>query len=144
LSLSVLCSDLLSYYKNKQLLASAEHTLERLKSLNADYQALLEQLEKDPNLLGRAAGVTFGKGKHDDNTAYPKATPEQLDAARKALTEESAGSNKEIPIPRWLTRCSEPRRRKMLFVSGAVLVMISFVFFGFGKPIRQDPSQSKQ
>ena len=42
---SILRDDLLRYYRNKQLLRSAEETLNKLESLNADYDALLKQLE---------------------------------------------------------------------------------------------------
>ena len=45
---SILYDDLLGYYRNKQLLRSAEETLNKLESLNADYDALLKQLEERP------------------------------------------------------------------------------------------------
>jgi hypothetical protein len=70
----------------------------------------------------------------DANTAYPRARSLQLAAARKALIEESNGQSAEAPMPQWLRRCSEPRNRILLFVSGVVLVLISFVCF---RPAKQ-------
>lgn len=133
LSGSILCDDLLRYYRSRQQLRTAEETLERLKTLNADYDALLEELRADPNALKRIAPATLGIEPAEPNTVYPRATAEQLAAARRALA-KSAGE--EIAAPQemnWLKRCSEPRRRIVLFTSGAFLILISFVCFGPAK-----------
>ena len=130
LSSSVLCDDLIQYYQNKQLLRTAQESLERLESLNTDYDVLLERLEEDPNLvIERLAPATLGTEPNDPNTVYPRATSRQLAAARKALMEESNDQSAEAAMPQWLKRCSEPRNRILLFVSGVVLVLISFVSF---------------
>jgi hypothetical protein len=133
LSISSLCDDLLRYYHNKQLLKSAKESLKRLDSLNADYDALLRQLQEDPNLIKRIAHAALGTERKDEDTVYPKVTPEQLDAARKALTKGPNRQFHEPMTPLWLTRCREPRRRMMLFFSGAGLILISFIWFGSGK-----------
>ncbi len=130
LSASILCDDLLQYYTNRQILKSAAESLKRLEMLNADYDALSEQLQKDPNLIKRIAPATLGTGRNDPNTVYPQPTPEQLDAARRALTEGSLPTQAEPSIPRWLSRCTESRRRTILFVAGAFLILVSFVCFG--------------
>ena len=130
LSSSILCDDLIQYYQNKQFLRAAQESLDRLKSLNADYDVLLERLEEDPNMIvERLAPATFGTKTNDPNTVYPRARSRQLAAARKALMEESKGQPAEADMPQWLRRCSEPRNRILLFVSGVVLVLISFVCF---------------
>ena len=130
LSSSILFDDLIQYYQNKQLLRAAQESLDRLESLNTDYDVLLERLEEDPNLvIDRLAPATLGT-KHDDpNTVYPRATSRQLAAARKALIEKSNQESAEAAMPEWLKRCSEPRNRILLFISGVVLVLISFVCF---------------
>lgn len=130
LSGSILCDDLLQYYTNRGLLKSAEESLTRLESLNADYDALLQQLQNDPNLIERIAPAAVGAEREDEDTAYPKVTPEQLDAARRALTEDSNQRSSEAMTPRWLTRCSGPSRRIALFLAGAFLILISFTCFG--------------
>ena len=130
LSSSVLCDDLIQYYHNKQLLRTEQDSLDRLESLNADYDALLKRLEEDPNLVvDRLAPATLGTESEDPNTVYPRATSQQLAAARKALMEESNRESARVEMPQWLSRCSEPRNRILLFISGVVLVLISFVCF---------------
>ena len=135
LSSSVLSDDLVQYYQNKQLLKAAQESLERLKSLNSDYDILLERLKEDPNLVvDRLAPVTLGTGPEDANTVYPRARSRQLSAARKALIEKSNGRSAEPIMPEWLRRCSEPRNKFLLFISGVVLVLTSFVCF---RPTKQ-------
>jgi len=130
LSSSILCDDLIRYYQNKQLLKTVQGSLSRLESLNTDYDVLLKRLEEDPNLIvERLAPVTLGTGAQDPNTVYPRVTSQQLAAARKALMEESSREPAEVTMPQWLRRCSKPRNRILLFISGVVLVLISFVCF---------------
>ncbi|MHC4322829.1 MAG: hypothetical protein ACYSUX_00995 [Planctomycetota bacterium] len=130
LSSSVLCDDLIQYYQNKQLLRTAQESLKRLESLNTDYDVLLKRLEEDPNLvIDRLAPATFGTESEDPNTVYPRATSRQLAAARKALMEESSWEAAEVQMPQWLRRSIEPRNQILLFISGVVLVLISFVCF---------------
>ena len=130
LSISILCDELLRYYHNKQALNSAEESTERLKSLKADYDVLLEQFEKDPNFIDRVVPVTLGIEANEPNTIHPKATAEQLAAAKEALTTDANDKTTAFPVPDWLNRCSEPRRRMVLFVTGAILILISFMYFG--------------
>lgn len=135
LSSSVLCDDMIQYYQNKQFLRAAQKSLDRLKSLNADYDVLLERLEEDPNMVvDRLAPATLGTKAEDSNTVYPRARSRQLAAARKALMDESNGQSAEPAMPQWLKRCSEPRNRILLFISGVVLVLVSFVCF---RPAKQ-------
>jgi hypothetical protein len=126
---AVLCDDLILYCQNRQLVKEAERSLERLDSLNGEYDALLQQLENDPNLLKRIAPVTLGTEPEDPNAIYPKARARELALARKALVEQAGEAPAEEAVPRWLQRCSEPSRKLGLFVAGAGLVLISLVFF---------------
>lgn len=142
LSGSILFADLLGYYHNKGLLKDEKELSSQLKSLNTDYDALLQQLRDDPNLIERIALVTIGKEAEDANTIYPKATAEQLAAARKALTEETSGEPADATLSKWLTRCREPRRRTMLFFAGAGLILISFICFGPAKEIGREDTKS--
>ena len=127
---SILCDDLLRYYRSKQLLRLAEESLNQLESLNADYDALLRQLEENPSLLERIAPATLGTEPADANTVYPKVTAEQLDAARKVLAKDLEQQQSRAEVPDWITRCSEPPQRIILFLAGAFLILISFICFG--------------
>lgn len=133
LGVSILCDDLLRYYTNRQLLKMAETSLKQLESLNNDYDALLKQLEKDPNLVKRIAPAALGIEPADADAIYPEVTAEQLTAAKKALAKDSGRQPAEPVVPDWLTRCSEPRRRIILFLAGSVLILISFICFGSAK-----------
>ena len=130
LGCSILAKELLGYYKSEQLLAAANESLDRLKSLNEDYDVLLKQLEEDPNLYKRIGPATLGTKLADANVVYPRAKAENLDAARKALTEDGQQQRGDLTVPKWLTRCNRPYHRMVLFGCGAVLVIISFVCFG--------------
>ena len=126
---AVLCNDLILYCHNQRLVGQAEQSLARLDSLNQEYDALLEELGRDPNLLKRIAPATLGTEPDDPNAIYPKAKARELAIARRAMV-ELAGPNELPPaVPPWLERCSEPSRRLGLFVAGAGLVLISLVFF---------------
>jgi len=142
LSGSILCADLLQYYHNRELLEAEKDLSNQLKSLNADYDALLEQLEKDPSLIKRIAPATLGVEHNDVDTIYPKATAEQLAAARKALTEEMGLNTTDAALPEWLRRCREPRRRTMLFFAGAGLILVSFICFGPAKEKNREETKS--
>jgi hypothetical protein len=142
LSVSILCDDLVQYYRNTELSRATQESLNRLKSLNTDYDILLEKLGEDPNHIKRLGPATLGPKYQDPNTIYPRATAEQLAAARRALIEDpnrpTAGRAPGAPMPEWLSRCSEPRRRIMLFFAGAALILTSFICFG---PAKQTPEK---
>ena len=133
LSISVLSEDLLRYYRNSAALNNAEDTLERLKSLNEDYEALLQQLSQDTNLLKRVVAITLRNTTPEPNIVYPEVTPEQLEAARQALMEDAGKKTDQPIIPLWLQRSSKQPQRTALFIAGAFLIVISFVCFRTGK-----------
>lgn len=130
LSATTLCDDLLEYYYYKGLLAQAENHLKKLESLNADYDTLLTQLEGNPKELARLAPATLGIEINEPNTAYPRATAGKLVAARRALAEEPNETTITQGVPPWVCLSCRWPRRHILFISGAILVLISFVFFG--------------
>jgi hypothetical protein len=129
LGAAALCDDLILYWRNQQLVREANLSLDRLRSLNAEYDALLKELEDDPDLLKRIAPATLGTQPEDPNAVYPKARVQELAVARRALMDEAGQQSEEAAIPQWLQRASEPRRRMALFLAGAGLVLISLVFF---------------
>jgi uncharacterized membrane protein YccC len=126
---SVLCDDLVSHYRNKHFREQAKRLNQRRGSLIADYEALLRQLEDDPNLIKRIAPTAIGADQNEPNTIYPRATAQELAAARKALAQIAEQEPNEPVLPAWLARCSEPRLKTYLFICGAALILISFVCF---------------
>ena len=141
LSVSILCADLVQHYRNAELLREAEESLDRLKSLDADYAVVIERLQldpNDPNSVKHLAGVTLGPEYHEPNTVYPRATARLLEAIERTLADESsqpASEQSESVLPRWLSRCSEPRRKMTLFFCGVVLILTSLGCFGPRKDV---------
>jgi len=129
LGVAVLCDDFGRYCRDKHLVKEAQLSVQRLKSLNADYDGLLEQLEQNPDLLQRLAPVTLGTESNDPNAIYPKVRAQELAVARKAMMEPADQEQTDAPVPAWLQRCSEPTKRIVLFIAGAGLVLISLVSF---------------
>jgi hypothetical protein len=121
--------DLYAYYQNKELLRQSQVLLEKLKTLNADYESLLKQLKSDPQLARRIA-PTLGVQPEGEEIAYPKATAEQLAAAKAILMEETGNTPQGGGLPVWIERCRSPFRRIILFMAGSALILISFVYFG--------------
>jgi hypothetical protein len=140
LSAAILCDDLIQYYRNRELLNAAQESLDQLKLLNNDYDALLSQLENDPNLVKRITRVTLATESEDPNTVYPKATEELLAAARRVLAEDPNRQSVDSVMPAWLSRCGEPRRRMMLLFFGVALILTSFICFG---PAKRTPEKQE-
>ena len=99
LGVAVLCDDFIQYCRNKHLVQEAESSVKRLKSLNADYDGLLEELESNPDLLKRIAPVTLGTQPNDPCAIYPKARAEELAVARKALVTQEAEEEADATDP---------------------------------------------
>lgn len=141
LSVSVLCDDLVRHYRNAELLRAAEESLDKLKSLDADYGAVIKRLQldpNDPNSVKHLAGVTLGPEHREPNTVYPRATAELLAATERVLADDSnrpVSGQSQSALPRWLSRCSEPRRKIALFACGVVLILTSLVCFGPRKDV---------
>jgi hypothetical protein len=134
LGISVLSVDLVQDYQNRQYMTSSKQSLEEIRELNYEYDALLAQLENDPNLVTRLAPATLGTEQSEPNTVYPKISANTLAAARKAITKSDDQPNEPV-LPAWLERSIEPQKRKALFYSGIALVLISFVCFRPAKKV---------
>ena len=128
MGLSVLCEDLVKYYRNVQLTASARKSIEKLETLNEYYGSIIENMEADPNIFRRLAPPSIGAQYKDPNAIYPRTAARQLAAARKALANPNE-EEKDPAIPTWLSRCSEPQKRMMLFFAGAALFLVASVCF---------------
>ena len=135
--LAALAGDLMVYYTSKQQLVSAQRRVELLEQLNADYEALLDQVRQDPNLVKRTAPAVLGTRPQEPNTAHPAARPEELLAAQQTLFVAEQPREEPLAVPDWVVRCNRPGYRWALFLSGAGLVAVAFVCFGPERPVRQ-------
>jgi hypothetical protein len=132
MTLGILAGEINDYYRSKDLLAVTQQQIESIKTLTAQYDAQLRQIEKDPNILSRLRLITFGEKPHAEDTVFPKAS--ELDAAAAALFEDQQNREQPPAVPQWTERISHTKTRKALFLAGAVLVLLAFVFFGTPKP----------
>ena len=135
--LAALAGDLIEYYTSKQQLVSAQRRVELLEQLNADYEALLDQVRQDPNLVKRTAPAILGTWPREPNTAHPAARPEELLAAQQTLFVAEQPREEPTAVPAWVVRCNRPGYRWALFLSGAGLVAVAFVCFGPETPVRE-------
>ncbi|MBN1796109.1 MAG: hypothetical protein JW804_05500 [Sedimentisphaerales bacterium] len=127
---ALLFPDLLCYYQDKLYLYSLNDSIKNLEKLNAKYDALLENVENDPNMLKRIAPVVLGAEPAEANTVIPDVTAEQVSAVRQAFKKVEDESGISPVTPKWLDRLSEPPRRIALFLAGCALVFVSFISFG--------------
>lgn len=131
---AILLDDLVRHYQSKHLLQQQRRFNDRLGELNDDYDALIRLLEEDPNAIRRIAPASVGADPIDPNAVYPKATARALAAARETLAEQVEIEPNEPPMPEWIHRVRKGDRRTILYVSGAMLVLISLVCFNPAKP----------
>ena len=105
--------------------------------MNDDYDAVLEQLKQNPELIEKLAPAVLGTEPADSNdtTVYPKANADNLAVIRKILAEDVNTDSNTPAIPDWLERSSDPRRRIILFMAGACLILISFDCFAAVKQL---------
>jgi hypothetical protein len=130
IALSILAEEIETYFANRRTYAQTLEANERIKKLIAEYEAQIEQIEKDPEILKKLERITFGAVEGEEGSEHPRAAVEQLAAARAALLEEIEGKKEESAIDRWIGRIAEPKGRMRLFFAGAGLVLITFMFFG--------------
>ena len=140
IALSALCDDLVLYFKNKQALAVLAQETNSIADLVEIHDGLLRQIEEDPNMIKRIAPAVLGTPPMDPNATYPLTGLRELAVARETLQNVKTKPHPIPKVPLWLLRCSEPGRRRSLFLSGSVLVLISFVCFGLRKKpaVRRD------
>ena len=128
LGLSVLSDDLVRYYRDVKLRESAQQAKEKLEILNEDYGSILKNLDEDPNYIKRIAPIVSGSEYRDPNAIFPKETAREMAAARKAFEDPNEEAAEPV-MPVWLSRSSQPQKRKILFFCGVALILISFVCF---------------
>jgi hypothetical protein len=130
---------MLEYLEYEQVLIDTQASRDKLKSLIEDYQALLEQFERDPNIYDRITPIELGSDREDANTVYPRPSRQLIAKTNEVL--QASDSKQESRLFTVLNRCNQPRLRLMLFISGALLVLVSFVCFS---PMRPQPSEQAE
>ena len=128
--LAIRCDEVADYYKSRDLLNRIRADNERIRQLDSDYQSQMQQIQQDPNVILRLEHIALGSEPNADGIAFPRASQEQLAAAKRVFYEGLQFSEGVDAVPKWVRRCSEPRFRYGLFFAGAGLILITFMFFG--------------
>lgn len=132
-AVSILVNDFNRYYLVKIQLHNTKITNERIQKLIDGYNEMIKSIEADPHIVERLAPATLGVEPNAPETAFPKASRQELFAAQRALIAAAPPLPPEPVLPEWLKRCSEPVLRKVLFLAGAALILVSFTCFNIRK-----------
>lgn len=143
ITLSILIDpEMTTYFQNRQMLAEIERENAKIKDLTEQYQAQIDLIHSNPDVLRRLEWVTFGKT--EDPAAALSADNQVLREAAQSILTDLQEKPEEPQLPRWFQRCKDPNIRTALFAAGAGLVLITFLFFGSPNKIsKTSPKTSK-
>jgi len=125
--------ELKEYCQSRAALAQIRQQNEKIADLTSQYETLISKIESNPELLERLIPLTFGRQPKTGTAVAPSAnqplqvqTEELLDRIKNTPAENK-------PFPVWLARILERKNRQGLFLAGAGLILITFIFFGSTK-----------
>lgn len=132
MTLSILVEpELMNYYLSRRALDEIYTQNEQIKELTDQYTAKINLIAQEPNVLERIRVLAFNEPLWRENTVFPRGDDQQLRQKTQMLFEQLEQKQNTPPaIPIWLERCIQPNIRRALFVAGAVLVLLTFIFFG--------------
>ena len=133
MAVSILANDLNEYYTIKIYLHNTQQTNEKLVKLIDGYGVMIKSVEADPHIVDRLAKVTLGVEPNEPRTAFPNASRQELLAAQRALAAAAPPQPAPPVLPTWLSRSANPLLRKLLFLAGAALILVSFTCFNVRK-----------
>ena len=136
-AVSILVNDFNQYYLVKIQLHNTKLANEKIQKLIDGYNEMIKSVEADPHIVERLAPATLGVEPNAPDTTFPKASRKELLAAQRALIAAAPPLPPEPVLPEWLKRCSLPMLRKILFLAGSALILVSFTCFNIRKEERQ-------
>jgi hypothetical protein len=123
--------EMTNYFQSIALLDKTAKDNEKIQSLIDQYDALNTLIEKEPNVLARLQQLSLGQTPpQQEDVISPSDYNLQLSALTKQVLEENPPSDPNEFIPLWARRSVDVRYRSALFLSGAGLLLITFMFFG--------------
>ncbi|MCI0499084.1 MAG: hypothetical protein L0Y36_05325 [Planctomycetales bacterium] len=129
--LSILADpELVNYYHSRSLLLDIQRQNDKIQSLSDQYDAQIDLIEDEPNILERLTPMTFGRKPSAPDTAFPQARNSTLLEETQNLMAQLENKTAQDPIPGWLKRIRNPKLRRALFAAGAGLLLVTFIFFG--------------
>jgi len=131
--------ELRDFYLSRRALDEVYAQNEIIKDLTDQYVARIELIEREPNVLDRVRILAFNQPPQREDTVFPRGDDAQLGQQTQALFEMlEAREIAPRPLPDWLMRCLEPNIRRALFLAGAGLAMLTFIFFGSSRRTAED------
>jgi hypothetical protein len=130
-------AEMASYFQSRAALDKTLKDNEKIQSLISQYQDQVTLIEREPNVLSRLQDVALGRipEQHAD-VVYPSGYNPKLTAAAKQMLEETEPTDPNALTPAWVGRCAQPKMRSALFMSGAGLILITFMLFGSSTKIK--------
>lgn len=122
--------ELVDYYRSRDTLVQVHRQNEQLKSLISRYDAQIAMIESEPELLKRFSPAAFNRKPAAPDTLFPEIRDRELRSETETILDRIQTAPVEDPVPYWLVRVLEPKFRRSLFLSGAALVLTTFIFFG--------------
>ena len=123
--------ELLNFYLSRRALDEVYAQNESLKELTDQYIAQIHLVEQEPNVLDRIRVLAFNQPPHRVDTVFPRGDDVQMRQKTQALFEIlDAKHVAPRTLPAWLERCVQPNIRRALFLAGAALALLTFIFFG--------------
>ena len=130
-TLSILIDpELSTCFQNRQMLDRIGRDNDKIRDLTEQYQAQIDLIRSEPNVLTRLEHVTFGNTAGSQQPALPAASSRALKQTAQSVLAELKAAPPEPALPDWFGRCRKPNTRTALFAAGAGLILITFLFFG--------------
>ncbi len=143
ITLSILSDEITQNYKNIENLNLIEENSEKLERLIKAYDLQIEQVMNDPEILKRLSRrIVEGVGGGVGVGADPVATRQELRIATEILNPPS-DPNEAVPLLRsYAERATKQHVKQGLFLSGAGLILIAFIFFGEPKQKKEEQTEN--
>lgn len=137
--------ELMNYYMSRRALQEVYAQNEQIKELTDQYIARIQLIEQEPAVLERIRVLAFNQPLEREDTVFPRGDNQRLRQKTQALFDMlEAKNNTSPPLPAWLQRCIQPNIRRALFLAGAALAMLTFIFFGSPRQVRQTEQNARR
>jgi hypothetical protein len=124
-------AEMTNYFHSRAALDKTLKDNEKMQSLISQYQDQITLIEREPNVLSRLQDVALGRlPEQREGVVYPDAYNPQLTTVARQVLDEAEPTDPNAGTPAWVGRCAKPKMRSALFLSGAGLILITFMLFG--------------
>jgi hypothetical protein len=139
IAMSILAEEIGTYYSNLDAVAHVKNINAEIKTKITESEMQIAEAEKNPEIIERLKRVTFGLKLEAEDTAFPKASRRDLEQAAREILESAEKTQTPTAVKQWVYRCQQPKIRLALFLAGAGLILINFIFFTASTPTKNLP-----